>query len=47
MLRPNLDSARNLLCGLGKSLNLSETPVLQVENSFEENKTSPGLLGSR
>lgn len=48
MSYPNLVSASHFSCALGKSLNLLETPVLQVENSFEENKIPPGLLvGSR
>lgn len=42
MPRPNLGSAPNFECGLGKSFNVSETLVFQVENHFEENMTPLG-----
>ena len=45
---PNPGSASNFPCGSAKSLNLSETPDLEVGNPFEENELPPGLLrGSR
>ena len=44
---PHLGSASDFQCALGKSLHISETPVFQVENLFEENVTPLRLRRER
>lgn len=46
MFCPELGSIFNLLCGLGKSLNLSEISVLQAENSLKRVSSPRLLVGS-